>query len=153
MAKKKQNKQSVRISPEKFLKEKANKLPIYKCLISKDYEKGGEAMTVIARERGNGKLCVGCFLVDTWCLGVKDAFGNVNMEKEEFSERFSQTPSLEETNYDFVHNLIYGAIEFAEEADIDPDRSFNTWGNILAEDTDDIPLMEMDFGKDGKHVL
>ncbi|MDE6576720.1 MAG: hypothetical protein K2K58_00915, partial [Muribaculaceae bacterium] len=126
---------------------------VYKCFISKNYDKAGEAHVIISRVRGNGKLSVAHFLIDLWCLGVKDAFGNVNMEKDNFEKYLKGIDILKETEYDFVHNLIYGAIEFAEEGDIEPVPAFDIWEGMLAEDNDDIPLIEMEFGKDGKHFL
>lgn len=60
---------------------------------------------------------------------------------------------MKETDYVTVHNLIYGAIEFAEEAGCSPDKSFNITRYILSPDTEDIPLVQFDFGKDGKHLL
>lgn len=42
---------------------------------------------------------------------------------------------------------------FAEEGGIKPSKEFDPAGYILEEDTDDIPLIEYDFGKNGKHFL
>ncbi|MDE5886282.1 MAG: hypothetical protein K2H46_01710 [Muribaculaceae bacterium] len=154
MAKKNSNKKNVSLSPEKFLKEKANKLPIYKCYVSRDYQKTGEAMVIISRTRGNGKLCTASYLIDLWCMGIKDSYGNVNLEKDVFEDHIAKQGNiLEEIDYTTVHNLIYGALEFAEEADIEPHFSFRTWKYLLAEDNDEIPLIEFEFGKDGKHFL
>lgn len=154
MAKKKTKNQSAALSPERFLKEKANKLPIYKCLISKNYKDAGEAMVTIARERGNGKLCVANFLIDAFCLGVKDVFGNVNLEKDQFREYVENNEDLlMECDYALAHNYIYGAVEFAGEADIEPAASYRTWKYILDEDTDDVPYIDMEFGHKGKYLL
>lgn len=53
----------------------------------------------------------------------------------------------EEISYVEAHNLIYGAIEFAEEADIEPYRDFNVAKYILEEDTDKIPLIDFRIGQ------
>ncbi|WP_286526234.1 DUF1186 domain-containing protein, partial [Duncaniella freteri] len=45
------------------------------------------------------------------------------------------------------------AMAFAEEGGIKPSKEFDPAGYILEEDTDDIPLIEYDFGKNGKHFL
>ncbi|MDE6442904.1 MAG: hypothetical protein K2K64_00570 [Muribaculaceae bacterium] len=154
MAKKKSNKQSTPLSPEKFLKEKASNLPLYKCFISKNYKEAGEVIAIISRTRGNGKLCTANFLIDLWCLGIKDVFGNVNLEKERFDDYIKENSEiLMECDYPLVHNMIYGAEEFAEEIEINPHPSFRLWKNLLAEDNDDIPLMEMEFGRNGKYLL
>lgn len=153
MAKKKNvQKKSVAQSPKQFLKEKANKLPIYKCMITPGWEGAGECFISISRQRGNGNLCVANFLVDCWCLGVKEVYGNVNMDPDTFKD-FRERAGLVDIDYPTVHNIIYGAIEFAEEAGIEPCRDFNIWEGVLSEDNDDVPLIEMEFGKDGKHLL
>ena len=48
---------------------------------------------------------------------------------------------------------MYGAIAWAEEAGIEPDKSFAVTKYMLEEDTDNIPLIEYEFGRDGKHLL
>ena len=48
---------------------------------------------------------------------------------------------------------MYGAIAWAEEAGIEPDKSFAVMKYMLEEDTDNIPLLEYEFGRDGKHLL
>lgn len=108
---------------------------------------------IVARERGNGNLCVGNFLVDTWCMGVKDAFGNVNMTKEDFEELLNRAFEMEECEYPVAHNIIYGAVEFAGEADIEPHPDYWLWKGVLDEDSDDVPFIDMEFGKGGKYFL
>lgn len=154
MAKKKTKNQSAGLSPERFLKEKANKLPIYKCYISKNYKNEGKAIVTIARERGNGKLCVANFLIDAYCLGVKDVFGNVNLEKEYFKDQIKENSDhLIECDYPLAHNYVLGAVEFAGEADLQPAAPYRIWQYILSEDNDDIPFIDIEFGKDGKYLL
>lgn len=151
--KKKQSAPNVAMSPVRFLKERAASLPIYKCYINETWKQGGEAMVVVSRERGNGNLCVAFFLVDVFCLGVKDAFGEVNYTKENLQAYIDRNTFFKETDYPLVHNIVYGAIEFAEESGIEPCKEFETWGNVLSEDNDDIPLIDIEFGKNGKHLL
>ncbi|MDE7412801.1 MAG: hypothetical protein K2N05_03285 [Muribaculaceae bacterium] len=157
MAKKKKKSKgsaSKPISDKRFIMEKARSLPIYRCYVTEDWEKTGMAQVIIARERANGNLCVGMYLCDTWCLGVKDAYGMVNITKEEFErEVIDPNPYLKECDYVYAHNLVYGAEAFAADAAIDPHPDFSLWGHILEEDTDDIPLIEMEFGDEGKYHL
>ena len=68
-------------------------------------------------------------------------------------ECLSKTNKLEECSYEEAHNIVYGAVDFAEEIDIAPDDSFKLTKYILEEDTEDVPLIEYEFGKDGKHFL
>lgn len=58
-----------------------------------------------------------------------------------------------ECSYEEAHNWVFGAIAFAEEAGIEPDKSFNLTQYILEEDDDDIPLIEFEYGENGQHLL
>lgn len=142
------------MSDKRFISEKARSLPLYGCYVTEEWEQNGMAHVIVARERGNGNLCVGMFLCDTWCLGVKDTYGNVNITKEDFTrDILNSTMNFKECDYIFAHNLIYGAEVFAADAGIDPHTGFALWSHILEEDTDDIPLIEMEFGDHGKYHL
>lgn len=139
------------------MREKARTLPIGKCYIAPpEWLEAGMANVVVTRVRPSGNLVMASFLVDTFCLGVKDAGYNENITPDDFNNylaKYKKAMGLEEISYNEAHNLIYGAIAFAEEGGIRPSKNFDPAGYILAEDTDDIPLIEFDFGKNGKHLL
>lgn len=154
--KKSKGQQQTRMSPERFMREKARTLPIGKCYITPDWKESGISQIIISRVRPSGNLVIGIFLVDTFCIGVKDATYYANMSDYDFSElmeRYESGPGLEKISYNEVHNIIYGAIEFAEEGGIQPAKDFKIARYVLEEDTDDIPLIEYEFGKNGKHFL
>ena len=56
-------------------------------------------------------------------------------------------------SYEEAHNRVWGSVAYAEEAGIAPDKSFRLTQYMLDEDTDDVPLIEYEYGKDGKHFL
>lgn len=145
------------LSPYRFMREKARTLPLGKCYIAPpDWQESGMAHVIVSRVRPSGNLVMAAFLVDTFCLGVKDAGYHENMPSSDFEEYLSnyrKGMGLEEISYNEAHNIIYGAMAFAEEGGIKPIKEFDPAGYILAEDTDDIPLIEYDFGKNGKHFL
>ncbi len=138
------------------MREKARKLPIGKCYINPDWEESGSAQVIVSRIRPNGNIVGVMFLVDMLCLGVKDAKINVSMTKEDFESiinDFTEEMGLKEISYNEAHNIIYGAVSFAEEGGINPAVEFNLGQYILEEDTEDIPIIEYDFGRNGKHLL
>ena len=137
--------------------EKARTLPIGKSYIAPpDWQESGMAHVIVTRVRPSGNLVMGAFLVDTFCLGVKDAGYHENMAPSDFEgylAKYRKGMGLEEISYNEAHNIIYGAMAFAEEGGIKPVKEFDPAGYILEEDTDDIPLIEYEFGKNGKHFL
>lgn len=142
------------LSPEKYLKERARSLPIGKCYINDDADEAGMAQIIVTRTHTGGRVSIAGFLVDMLCLGVKDTYYLLRMEEEELEELMDRQPlEWNECSYEEAHNRIYGAIAFAEEAGIEPHKDFRITQYMLEEDNDDIPLIEYDFGKDGKHVL
>ena len=145
-----------KISPERYMRERVRNLPIGKCYINPDWQENGMAHILVTRKRAGGNIVYASFLVDTFCLGVKDAEYAIDLTEDDLEDalkHFRSTHEMIETDYDKVHNLIYGAIEFAEEGGIQPVKEFNTASYALSEDTDEIPLIEYEYGKDGKHFL
>ena len=145
------------LSPYRFMREKARTLPVGKCYIAPpDWQESGMAHVIVTRVRPSGNLVMTSFLVDTFCLGVKDAGYHENMTPSDFEEylnNYRKGMGLEEISYNEAHNILYGAIAFAEDGGIKPNKEFDPAGYILEEDTEDIPLIEYDFGKNGKHFL
>lgn len=158
MAKNKKNKgqrgEQQFLSPEQYLKQRARTLPIYQCYINDDADEDGMAMIIVSREHTGGRISMAGYLVDMYCLGVKDTFYKLRMEIEELEEFMDNQPvEFRECSYEEAHNRIFGAIAFAEEGGIEPHKDFRLTQYMLEEDTDDIPLIEYEYGKDGKHFL
>ena len=157
MAKKKKTaKRQTFLSPEQYVREKARTLEIGDCFINEDYDEFGLGHIVVTRLHKGGRKTIGVYLVDKYCLGVKDAFYRLRMDDVDYKD-FIQTMSreyhLKKISYNEAHNLIYGAIEFADEAGIAPCKDFALAKYILEEDTEAIPLIEYEYGRDGKHLL
>lgn len=138
-----------KFSPLRYIKEKARSFPIHKCRISKDYRESGIAEVYIIRQQPSGKLLLGLFLVDIFCLGVKNALWKLNLDDYELEDFMMGFRETEECEYVFAHNLIYGAIAYAEDLGFQPHKDFGIAQYVLEEDTDEIELIEMEFGKDG----
>lgn len=133
---------------------RARSLPIYKCLINEGWADEGMAETFILRKHVNGNVTVGVYLVDTFCTGAKNTFYLFNVPEHEFESRTTGMPlKMEECTYGLAHNIIYGAVAYAREYGIEPHPDFILTQKILEEDTEDIELIEMEFGRDGKPAL
>lgn len=88
MAKKKQKKQQVQqfLSPENYLRQKARSLEIGTCYVTERMKEMGEGHVIVTRRHKGGKVSAAFFLVDIWCLGVKDSFYRLRMDEDEFEE-------------------------------------------------------------------
>jgi len=133
---------------------RARSLPIHKCLVTKDWKKTDMAQVIVARRHVNGHVTVGAYLIDLLCAGVKDSFYLFNIPEFEFNEDIVFSPgNLEECSYELAHNIIYGAVAFAREYGIEPPADFQLTQQILEEDTEEIELIEIAFGREGRPVL
>ena len=133
------------ISPEKYIRLRARELPIYKCYMPQEVSNHGMSEVIVSRKRPNGKILFGVYLIDTYCLGVKDVMYHYDYDVEDFEKLVEKlSASFEgfvECPYSDAHNLIYSAIEFADDAGLNPARDFDEVGEYILEgDTDDIPL-------------
>lgn len=138
------------ISPKKYLQTKARQLPIYACYINEEWETSKLAQIFIARRHKNGNVTFAGYLTDLLGLGVKDAMYNYNLPLSEFEELLdSAGENMVECEYVLAHNLIYGAVEFALDYDVIPHKDWEIARYVLEEDTEDIPLMELEFGVNG----
>ena len=156
MAKKKQKNQQTGqqfLSPEKFMKQRARSLEIGTCFVSEDMHEYGEGYVIVTRRHTGGRISVAFYLIDIFCLGVKDSFYRLRLEEDELEEMLDRMPNIIKCSYEEAHNWVYGAIAWAEEAGIAPDKSFAVTKYMLEEDTDEVPLIEYEFGHNGKHWL
>jgi hypothetical protein len=153
MAKNKSKKKvSQPISPEKYIITKARSLPLAACLINSNWKESGLADIIIARQHKSGNYTLGVYLVDMACLGVKDTFYKYNISQNEYESITEKIPFLQ-ISYNEAHNIIFGAIAYAEDLGIDPHYDFDITRYLLEEDTDEIPLIEYEFGRNGKPCL
>ena len=153
MAKKNKNGGGQPFSEKRYIRERARNLEIGTCYRTTDMFKCGEGNVIVTRRHTGGKLTIGFYLVDLYCTGVKDTYYRFGMEAYEFEELIAANDMFETCTYDEAHNLIYGSIAFAEEAGIAPHKDFALTQYILEEDDEHIPLIEYEYGRDGKHCL
>ena len=153
MAKKNKGKVVRMLSPENYIIQKARTLPLYECWINDDWEETGIGNVFVARKHSNGNFTAGLFLVDLKCLGIKDAIYWFNIYEQEYMEILGHAQSsleMMKITYTLAHNIIYAGLEFAEEYGFLPHKDFKIAQYILEEDTDDIELMEIECGYNGK---
>ncbi len=142
------------LSPENYIRKKARSLPIHECWITADWEDSGMASIIVSRRHTNANITFCFYLVDLLCLGVKDSSYRFNITETEFSdfiERMEERMPVEMIDYELAHNIILSAVEFAEEYGFKPHKDFASVTEfMLEEDNDDIELIEIECGRDGK---
>jgi len=113
---------------------------------------GGIAGALVARRHRPGRVSVCGYLVDTWCLGVKNALGPRLMNEgrlPEFRERFFAAFDADpmQAPIELVQHLVWGAVEYARMLGFEPHHDLLAAGGHLE------PLQgpsAIRFGKDGR---
>jgi hypothetical protein len=140
-----------------FASGNALKLPLQLCLINGNWKQLGLAQVLVSRKHITGNVTGAIFIVDLYCCGVKDAMCFFNREREFLRERTldfaEQGIIMQPCEYTLAHNIIYGAVEFADEFGIKPHEDYTLAKMVLEEDDERVELMEIEFGDKGKPKL
>jgi hypothetical protein len=154
MAYKNKGKVNQMLSPENYIRKKSRSLPIYECWINDGWKDSGMVNIVIARIHSNENITFCIYLVDLLCLGIKDTgykFNVTETEYRDFLEKYQDRMEAERIDYVLAHNIILAAVEFAEEYGFKPHKDFTSVTEfMLEEDNDDIELIEIECGRNGK---
>ncbi|PZR39743.1 MAG: hypothetical protein DI538_06210 [Azospira oryzae] len=138
------------LSDKKYIQTKARSLPVYKCLVGKDWEETQITSVIVMRKHTNGNITAGVYHIDLLCLGVKATSFFFNVEEKIIHDYTSNHPhEYEEIEYALAHNIIFAGHDFAMDFDIHPHKDFEITRHILEEDNDDISLIEIPVGKKG----
>jgi hypothetical protein len=118
---------------------------------SEQAEHSGLVTVLVARDRGGSRTGVCFYLVDTWCLGLKNAAGPQSMDRRKltgFIEQIFGTwdePPLQ-VPLDLGRQIVHGAIGYARELGFDPHPDFERAAGYLGPWDGDCDLT---FGLDG----
>lgn len=107
----------------------------YEAYISDGWEEHGMANVVVVRHRPDGAADFGVFIVDLYCLGVKDAMADLGVSEADVRDMVE-----EQLPPDFTRafepacakKLIEGALAYAESLGFSPHRDFRKARKVLS---------------------
>lgn len=126
-----------------------SRFEVYKCFLNRDWREKGMAQVLVVRAVPEDKYIAGLFLVDVFCLGVKNTFVTAPMntdELEDFRGRFPE--KLHEISYEDARSLILGGIQYAQGLGFKPHPDWKSAQCIVEGGR---PFEgKFEYGKDGK---
>ena len=138
----------------------ARNYPIEGCWVQQDWQKGdsGLAVVVVARRQPNGNIVFGNYLVDMFCLGLKNTFCNADVPASQFHHEhlpyfYRNTAQSMSISPALAHEIIYGGIEYAAKFDFRPQRDFRDSQWVLDPPETHPRSGKVEFGKDGKPLF
>jgi hypothetical protein len=130
--------------------------PIYECWESKQLFKQdsdvGIGSVIITRRSGNGDILTGVFLIDVYCLGIKNSFVRL-LSEEKYREMLEHMGGQE--GLKFIHpscakKLIEQAGKYAGELGFSPDKDYRQAKKIFGDIDSAACPRSFTLGKDGK---
>jgi hypothetical protein len=111
----------------------------------------GLASVLVAREHGSGVSACG-YLVDVWCLGVKNSTGPKTMDRRKLPDfvslffRASSRPPVP-APLDLARNVVFGAVDYARGLGFEPHPDFAKCAGHLGQWNQS---SDVTFGRNGK---
>ena len=105
-----------------------------RCYINPDWREVGLARVAVARQNGK-KVEAAIFLVDIFCLGVKDVMGDPPFRSmAEFNTMLSMVYidiEPEVISFDTARSIVFGAVEYAKSLGFEPHPDFKKEKHLL----------------------
>lgn len=135
--------------------QQAREYPILGCWIMKGWQEQGITPIVVTRQQAEDRVIYGVFLVDIFCLGVKNAYWKADVSLKQFNRILPQLCSdmPEPCDPSLAHELIYGAIDYARKYGFEPHRDFGKASLILDQPEVHQRKHKIEFGKEGKPLF
>src|SRR2546421_9891425 len=143
------------LSPQAILR-RARAFPLLECLISDSWQKDdpGLVQILLARQQPDGNICYGVYLVDKYCLGLKNTFANAGFSRtryeNEVHNRIFPEAETEASPVELAHQMIYASIEYAAQFGFTPEKDFALSQYLLAPRGELEEPYQLIFGRDGK---
>ena len=130
----------------------ASRSPVHECLVPHSLFELGIGNVVVAKRMPTRKIGVGIFLLDVYCLGVKDAFYAI-MDSEEYTwrlQRIDVQGDFETIRPSCARKLIEGAIRYANQFGFKPHEDYKGAKKIFGDIDHTDCSRRFDYGCDGK---
>ncbi len=144
----------IEIKGPKYYLNHAREYPIMGCWVYAEWADSGIAPVVIARKQAEDKVIAGVYMLDLYCLGIKDCFTRAGISLKQFHRDLplmcAEAP--QECTVEFAHEMVYGALEYARSYGFEPNSDFvDLKADLILDPPDTHPRSgDIKFGKDGK---
>jgi hypothetical protein len=132
----------------------AREYPLVGCWIMAGWQESGIAPVIVAREQEPGRVMFGDYMVDLYCLGIKDVFIRTDYSLARFERELEKLCPGQpiKCSVELAHEVIYGALEYAERLGFQPHPDFKAQAADLMLDPPDAHrrVDQVVFGKNGK---
>ena len=130
----------------------ARSSPIHECLVPDTLYKKGMGNLAFSRLMPDGRIALGMFLLDLYCLGVKDAFFAI-LTKYEYDMRIRNWPGPERLvpmTPACLRKLVEGGVAYARDLGFEPHRDYDEARQIFGDQETASCTEHFEYGREGK---
>jgi hypothetical protein len=129
--------------------------PIVETLVPDTLLSQGIGQLLITRRAPDGRLVFAIFLVDVYCLGVKNAYWDFTSEWEydKLKQKLGEVGELHAVTPEYFAKLIYGAVDYAQAMSIPPHADYGPARMLLAGIDASLCTEAIAYGNEGKPLF
>jgi hypothetical protein len=127
--------------------------PILHCRLTDGTWETGMGQVLVSRQLSNGNVAFAVFLIDVYCLGVKNVMADIVSRTKydldlyaKLADRYTLLPISPES----ARKLVEGAVEYARDLGFAPHTDYHAAKMIFGDISVEASAEEYRFGKDGK---
>jgi hypothetical protein len=135
---------------------RAREFPLYECWINANWQTDdlGLVQIVLARQQPDGDICFATYLVDKFCLGLKNTFARAGFSPARYHDEvpgkmFREMKSMQ-CPVELAHQMIYASIDYAAQFGFTPEKDYALTQYLLAPRGELDEPYNLTFGKNGK---
>jgi hypothetical protein len=126
--------------------------PIHECLIPENLFELGIGHLVFSRRLPDGRIAFSMFLLDVFCLGVKNAFF-ATVSREEYEQRIRHwrgPETFQPVLPECLRKLVEGGVAYARELGFNPHPDYTVASQIFGDVNASGCATEFTYGHEGK---
>lgn len=104
--------------------EAHTKFPVVECRINSSWKTDGISPVIVVREVSPTQYVFISYLIDMWCLGLKDTMIKLGASKWDLEAIYRRGRDMVPISYQDARSMILGGIDFARKLDIPPHASW-----------------------------
>jgi hypothetical protein len=129
--------------------------PIHACLISEGLSEIGSGYLIVARKASDGNVAMATFLLDLYCVGVKDVILRVDAASEidRFLEALGDAQPMVAIEPTRARKLLRDLVAWSRSIGLAPHPDYAVAEPLFGDVSADLCDESFSFGKDGKPLL
>jgi hypothetical protein len=136
--------------------QRESQAPILHCYSTPELLANGIGEVLISRKLSHGNVAFVMFLVDMYCLGVKDLVVDILPEatyRKNIYEKMAERVTPTRMKPECARKLVEGAVQYALDLELPPHADYDIGRRIFGDISAAACTEEFSYGKDGKRYF